>query len=316
MECTPSRGSTPAHFTSELTLADFDYALPRGTDRAASAARAQRQPPAARDRPTGLDDLRFADIERLFAPGEVLVFNDTRVIKARLFGRKPSGGRVEVLVERIARADAARWRWCAPATARARRRAFVFGDAGRARATVRRPTRRLLRAASSTPTCSRLLERARPRAAAALHRARRRAGGQPSATRPCTRARPGAVAAPTAGPALHARPARRAARARRAVRATSRCTSAPAPSSRCACERVGRARDAREWYDDRRRGRRDDQPQRSAQGRRIVAVGTTSLRALESAAHRRPIGDGAWAQAAPRRACSSCRATASASSTG
>ncbi|MFN3586541.1 MAG: tRNA preQ1(34) S-adenosylmethionine ribosyltransferase-isomerase QueA [Moraxellaceae bacterium] len=44
---------------------------------------------------------RFADIESLLQPGDLLVMNDTRVIPARLFGHKPSGGRVELLVERI-----------------------------------------------------------------------------------------------------------------------------------------------------------------------------------------------------------------------
>jgi S-adenosylmethionine:tRNA ribosyltransferase-isomerase len=84
----------------ELTLDDFDFDLPPDlvaqhplADRAASRL--------LHVTPTGLEDLRFADLERLVVPGEVLVFNDTRVIKARLRGRKPSGGRVEVLVERI-----------------------------------------------------------------------------------------------------------------------------------------------------------------------------------------------------------------------
>jgi len=48
-----------------------------------------------------LTDLRFSDLPRLIEPGEVLVFNDTRVIKARLYGRKPSGGKVEALIERV-----------------------------------------------------------------------------------------------------------------------------------------------------------------------------------------------------------------------
>jgi S-adenosylmethionine:tRNA ribosyltransferase-isomerase len=48
-----------------------------------------------------LEDRRFADLLRLARPGDVLVLNDTRVIKARLFGCKDSGGRIEVLVERV-----------------------------------------------------------------------------------------------------------------------------------------------------------------------------------------------------------------------
>src|SRR5690625_3265618 len=43
---------------------------------------------------------QFAELPGLLAPGDLLVFNDTRVLPARLRGRKATGGRVEVLVER------------------------------------------------------------------------------------------------------------------------------------------------------------------------------------------------------------------------
>lgn len=46
-------------------------------------------------------DRLFIDLPQLLAPGDLLVCNDTRVIPARLFGSKPTGGRVELLVERI-----------------------------------------------------------------------------------------------------------------------------------------------------------------------------------------------------------------------
>lgn len=48
-----------------------------------------------------LEDRRFADLLRLLRPHDVLVLNDTRVIKARMLGSKESGGKVEVLVERV-----------------------------------------------------------------------------------------------------------------------------------------------------------------------------------------------------------------------
>jgi len=48
-----------------------------------------------------LQDRHFADIVSLIKPGDLLVFNDTRVIPARLFGHKNTGGRVEILVERL-----------------------------------------------------------------------------------------------------------------------------------------------------------------------------------------------------------------------
>src|SRR5690606_30529404 len=43
----------------------------------------------------------FADIVDLLQPGDLLVFNDTRVLKARFFAVKETGGKVEVLVERV-----------------------------------------------------------------------------------------------------------------------------------------------------------------------------------------------------------------------
>jgi S-adenosylmethionine:tRNA ribosyltransferase-isomerase len=45
-------------------------------------------------------DLAFADLPQLLRAGDLLVFNDTRVVPARIAGRKPTGGRVEILLER------------------------------------------------------------------------------------------------------------------------------------------------------------------------------------------------------------------------
>jgi len=53
------------------------------------------------DAATGtLQDLRFSDLPLLIDPQDVLVLNDTRVVKARLAGRKSSGGRIELFIER------------------------------------------------------------------------------------------------------------------------------------------------------------------------------------------------------------------------
>ena len=83
-----------------LTVDDFDFPLP---------AELIAQHPAAERRGSRLlhvdgdriSDLHFANLPTLLAPGDLLVFNDTRVIRARLFGQKESGGQVEVLIERI-----------------------------------------------------------------------------------------------------------------------------------------------------------------------------------------------------------------------
>ncbi len=54
------------------------------------------------DGPTGeLHHKQFMDILHLIEPGDLVVFNNTRVIPARLYGRKASGGKIEVLVERV-----------------------------------------------------------------------------------------------------------------------------------------------------------------------------------------------------------------------
>jgi S-adenosylmethionine:tRNA ribosyltransferase-isomerase len=54
-----------------------------------------------------LRDLHFVDLPQLLRPGDLLVFNNTRVMRARLFGHKTTGGRVEVLIERVLHAHTA-----------------------------------------------------------------------------------------------------------------------------------------------------------------------------------------------------------------
>ncbi len=49
----------------------------------------------------GLHDRAMTDLPQLLQAGDLMVFNDTRVIKARLLGAKPTGGRAEVLIERV-----------------------------------------------------------------------------------------------------------------------------------------------------------------------------------------------------------------------
>ncbi|MFN3956979.1 MAG: tRNA preQ1(34) S-adenosylmethionine ribosyltransferase-isomerase QueA [Tepidimonas ignava] len=80
--------------------ADFDFELPAeliaqhpAPERSASRLLDGRGWPPA--------DRIFRQLPELLQPGDLLVFNDTQVIKARLFGAKPTGGRLEVLVERV-----------------------------------------------------------------------------------------------------------------------------------------------------------------------------------------------------------------------
>ena len=85
---------------SDYSVADFDFELP--------PALIAQHPAASRSGSRLLDgsgtlplDRAFTDLPGLLAPGDLLVFNDTRVIKARLFGEKPTGGAVEALIERV-----------------------------------------------------------------------------------------------------------------------------------------------------------------------------------------------------------------------
>ena len=83
------------------SLSDFDFNLPQ--ERIAQIPLAERS--ASRllhvHGVDQLTDRSFADIANLLEAGDVLVMNDTRVLKARFFGVKESGGKVEVLVERV-----------------------------------------------------------------------------------------------------------------------------------------------------------------------------------------------------------------------
>jgi S-adenosylmethionine:tRNA ribosyltransferase-isomerase len=79
---------------------EFDFALPD--------ALIAQHPPEKRGasrllcvRGSVLEDCQFAALLQKVNPGDVLVLNDTRVIRARLFGEKHSGGKIEVLVERV-----------------------------------------------------------------------------------------------------------------------------------------------------------------------------------------------------------------------
>lgn len=83
-----------------FTLGDFDFALP--PELIAQHPAAQRSGSRLLDgRGDTIVDRAFRDLPALLQPGDLLVFNDTQVIKARLFGEKPTGGKLELLVERV-----------------------------------------------------------------------------------------------------------------------------------------------------------------------------------------------------------------------
>ena len=84
-----------------MHISDFDFELPdeliaqhppavRGSSRLLAALPGEP-----------LRDVQFADLPQWLQPGDVMVFNNTKVMKARLFGQKASGGKIEALIERV-----------------------------------------------------------------------------------------------------------------------------------------------------------------------------------------------------------------------
>jgi S-adenosylmethionine:tRNA ribosyltransferase-isomerase len=84
-----------------MRRADFNYDLPPALIAQAPLPERSASRLLCLDGARGaLHDRRFADLPLLLKPHDLLVFNDTRVVAARLFGTKPSGGRVEIFLER------------------------------------------------------------------------------------------------------------------------------------------------------------------------------------------------------------------------
>ncbi len=84
-----------------LTLTDFDYALPPELVAQAPLPRRSASRLLVLDDNDRRSDGHFSDLPQWLRAGDLLVMNDSRVLHARLLGRKQSGGRVEILVERL-----------------------------------------------------------------------------------------------------------------------------------------------------------------------------------------------------------------------
>ncbi|WP_049721876.1 tRNA preQ1(34) S-adenosylmethionine ribosyltransferase-isomerase QueA [Gilvimarinus polysaccharolyticus] len=81
---------------------DFDYVLPDELIARTPAIERRGSRLLCLDGPTGsLEHRQFPDLLDKLQTGDLMVFNNTRVIPARMFAHKPSGGRVEVLIERV-----------------------------------------------------------------------------------------------------------------------------------------------------------------------------------------------------------------------
>jgi S-adenosylmethionine:tRNA ribosyltransferase-isomerase len=85
-----------------MRVADFHFELPDALIARYPLAERRASRLLVLDGPTGtLAHRQFSDLLEYLRPGDLMVFNNTRVIPARLFGQKASGGKLEVLVERV-----------------------------------------------------------------------------------------------------------------------------------------------------------------------------------------------------------------------
>ncbi|AXA65841.1 tRNA preQ1(34) S-adenosylmethionine ribosyltransferase-isomerase QueA [Pseudomonas oryzihabitans] len=85
-----------------MHVADFHFDLPESLIARHPLAERRGSRLLVLDGPSGeLSHRHFADLLGYLRPGDLMVFNDTRVIPARLFGQKASGGKLEILVERV-----------------------------------------------------------------------------------------------------------------------------------------------------------------------------------------------------------------------
>ncbi|HEY8883785.1 MAG TPA: S-adenosylmethionine:tRNA ribosyltransferase-isomerase, partial [Chloroflexota bacterium] len=93
--------------SSSLRASDFDYVLPERLIAQRPLERRDECRLLVLGRRSGeVSHRRFDDLPALLRPGDLLVVNDTRVLPARLYGRKPTGGRVELLLTRRLGPDA------------------------------------------------------------------------------------------------------------------------------------------------------------------------------------------------------------------
>jgi S-adenosylmethionine:tRNA ribosyltransferase-isomerase len=267
-----------------VKVSDFDYDLPAQLIAQEPVEPRDSSRLLVLDRRTGrLDHRRFTDLPRYLVPGDLLVLNRTRVIPARLFGAKEgTGARVEVLLLR----EAGEGRWDALVRPGRRLRPgheIAFGD-GRLRAVVidvgDAGTRRLeFRAAAGGASVRELLAEL---GQVPLPPYVRRGIADPERYQTVYADREGSAAAPTAG--LHFTP-----RLLEELRAAGvrigllTLHVGPGTFRPVTAERIEDHLLHREWYEvDRELA--DQVSAARVAGRRVVAVGTTSVRTLETVA--------------------------------
>ena len=263
-----------------MRTSDFDFELPDELIAQFPAARRSDSRLLCLDGNDGaIADRMFRDLPDLLAPGDLLVFNDTRVIKARLNGVKESGGKVEVLVERVLDEHRALAHVRASHAPKPGGRLMLAG-AVEAEVLARRDDLFELRFDGDIPLTDLLERHGRlPLPPYITHAP----GGDDEERYQTVYARnPGAVAAPTAG--LHFDGDIMQALAARGVeRAFVTLHVGAGTFQPVRVENVAEHKMHSEWYDI---------PQATVdaihatrqRGGKVIAVGTTAMRALESAA--------------------------------
>lgn len=263
---------------SDLLLQDFDFELP--SDRIAQSPSPDRGASRLLHLcPDRLEDRQFSDLPQLLTSNDLLVFNDTKVIKARLYGTKISGGAVECLIERIEDQYTALSMCRAskspkPGSQLRLANAFVVNVEGREGEFFR------LRLDTTEMTWYEVLERwgQLPLPPYIEH-----TPGKEDEQRYQTvfAANPGAVAAPTAG--LHFTPELLATLSKNGIQGTHVTLHVGAGTFQpVRVERIAEHRMHSECF-HLSKETADHINRHKAQGGRVIAVGTTSLRALESA---------------------------------
>jgi len=230
---------------------------------------------------------RFAELPGLLAPGDLLVCNDTRVMPARLFGHKSSGGRVEMLVERITGSHEA---LVHARASKALQPGAVINLAEGVQAEMLERIESLFRLRFSAPVMAVLLAQGEMPLPPYMHRAPEGDDSERYQTVYAHPEKTASAAAPTAG--LHFDDGLFAALAARGVEKAFVTLHVGAGTFQpVRVEDVTRHRMHREWL--------SVPPETvaavraaKARGSRVVAVGTTSVRSLESAA--REAAPGAW----------------------
>jgi S-adenosylmethionine:tRNA ribosyltransferase-isomerase len=262
-----------------LKKSDFRYELPPELIAQAplperSASRLLVVPPV----PAEFADRGVRDLPRLLEPGDLLVFNDTRVIAARLHGSKTSGGRVEILIERLLPGDEALAQIGASKTPRAGSR-IQLDAGGEVEVLAREGEFHRLRFEVGEPLPAWLQHAGRLPLPPYI---RREAGADDAARYQTVFARePGAVAAPTAG--LHFDEALLASLRARDVEFGHVTLHVGAGTFQpVRVDDLHEHRMHSEWL--KVDAELVEKIQRTrARGGRVIAVGTTVVRALESA---------------------------------